>query len=168
MKKALLLFLLFSCFAMLVKAQTTNGNPPLVVVDGVVMEGQSNILSTINPNDIESVEVLKDASATAIYGSRAAYGVILVNTKAVAVTNAKKKLSTFSKQYRRYLKSNADVNNITYVINDKVLVDTTMSIPREVIKLSEKSIHKIEFEKPGRNKKGLVKITTGNNKLDQR
>ena len=40
-----------------------------------------NVLSTINPGDIESIEVLKDASATAIYGSRGANGVILITTK---------------------------------------------------------------------------------------
>lgn len=52
-------------------------NEPLVIVDGFI--GQS--LSDLNPNDIESLEVLKDASATAIYGSRGANGVILVTTK---------------------------------------------------------------------------------------
>lgn len=55
----------------------TGGNNALVVIDGV----QGGNLSTINPNDIESMEVLKDASATAIYGARGANGVILVTTK---------------------------------------------------------------------------------------
>ncbi|MFW6157576.1 MAG: SusC/RagA family TonB-linked outer membrane protein, partial [Balneolaceae bacterium] len=50
---------------------------PLYVVDGVVMDN----IDTMNPNDIESVEVLKDASATAIYGARGANGVILVTTE---------------------------------------------------------------------------------------
>ncbi len=50
---------------------------PLYVVDGVVMDG----IETMNPNDIESVEVLKDASSAAIYGSRGANGVILITTK---------------------------------------------------------------------------------------
>jgi len=61
-------------------------NDPLIIVDGVFIDnsslnGTGNILSTINPNDIESFTVLKDASATAIYGSRASNGVILVTTK---------------------------------------------------------------------------------------
>ena len=55
----------------------TGGNNALVVIDGF----QGGNLSSINPNEIESVEVLKDASATAIYGSRGANGVILVTTK---------------------------------------------------------------------------------------
>lgn len=55
-----------------------SGNEPLYVIDGFA--GVAN-LSSINPNDIESIEVLKDASSTAIYGSRGANGVILVTTK---------------------------------------------------------------------------------------
>ena len=54
-------------------------NDPLYVIDGIPMTAGS--LADINPNDIESIEVLKDASATAIYGSRGANGVILVSTK---------------------------------------------------------------------------------------
>ncbi|UOG72836.1 SusC/RagA family TonB-linked outer membrane protein [Hymenobacter tibetensis] len=61
-------------------------NSPLVVIDGVPVDntslaGNSNPLSLINPNDIESITVLKDASSTAIYGSRASNGVIIVTTK---------------------------------------------------------------------------------------
>lgn len=61
-------------------------NDPLVIVDGFPLDnngvaGMSNSLSTINPNDIESMTVLKDASATAIYGSRASNGVIIITTK---------------------------------------------------------------------------------------
>lgn len=59
-------------------ASITGGVEPLVVVDGVPM---SVNLNTINPNDIESIDLLKDAAATAIYGSRASAGVILVTTK---------------------------------------------------------------------------------------
>lgn len=59
---------------------------PLYIVDGIQISNGGGItdispLSTINPNDIESVEVLKDASATAIYGSRGANGVVLITTK---------------------------------------------------------------------------------------
>jgi TonB-linked SusC/RagA family outer membrane protein len=61
-------------------------NDPLFVIDGVPMDnsgvgGSRNILDIINPNDIENLVVLKDASATAIYGSRAANGVIMITTK---------------------------------------------------------------------------------------
>lgn len=75
----------------------TGTGQPLYIVDGVALDGRSarpsqstpglssspagNPLNFINPADIESIEVLKDASATAIYGSRAAYGVVIINTK---------------------------------------------------------------------------------------
>ena len=59
---------------------------PLYVVDGVPLDGRSlqagnNTLNFLNPGDIASIDILKDASATAIYGSRAAYGVMIINTK---------------------------------------------------------------------------------------
>ncbi|NJB71952.1 iron complex outermembrane receptor protein [Saonia flava] len=61
-------------------------NDPLIVIDGLPIDnvsigGSRSILSTINPNEIESFSVLKDASATAIYGSRASNGVIIISTK---------------------------------------------------------------------------------------
>ena len=73
----------------------TAGNEPLYVVDGILIYNDNsnssagvayagasvNVLSTINPADIESMEVLKDASATAIYGSRGANGVVIITTK---------------------------------------------------------------------------------------
>lgn len=67
-------------------ASLNASNDPLIVVDGVQLSndaiaGAPNPLSLINPNDIESFTVLKDASATAIYGSRASNGVIIITTK---------------------------------------------------------------------------------------
>jgi len=64
----------------------TASNDPLIVIDGLAMDnygmqGMSNPLNLVNPNDIESFTVLKDASATAIYGSRASNGVIIITTK---------------------------------------------------------------------------------------
>ncbi|MHA6249043.1 SusC/RagA family TonB-linked outer membrane protein [Pontibacter sp. CAU 1760] len=56
----------------------SGGNDPLVVLDGIPFPGA---ISDINPNDIKSIDILKDASATAIYGSRGANGVVLVTTK---------------------------------------------------------------------------------------
>ena len=62
-----------------------NGNEPLYVIDGVAISGtndsNSSVLSSINPSDIVSMEILKDASATAIYGSRASNGVVLITTR---------------------------------------------------------------------------------------
>lgn len=67
-------------------ASLNASNDPLIVIDGVPVDntgiaGAANALQLINPNDIESFNVLKDASATAIYGSRASNGVIIITTK---------------------------------------------------------------------------------------
>ncbi|MEI7629208.1 MAG: TonB-dependent receptor plug domain-containing protein, partial [Bacteroidota bacterium] len=77
-------------------ASLNASNDPLIVVDGMPLSndgisGVANPLSMINPNDIETFTVLKDASATAIYGSRASNGVILITTK-----KGKKGAPTFS------------------------------------------------------------------------
>lgn len=99
-------------------------NDPLIVVDGVFIDNQGlggvgNILSTINPTDIESFTVLKDASATAIYGSRASNGVILITTKKgsegrlritydgnVSVSTPKKKIDVLSgDEFRSFVKN---------------------------------------------------------------
>ena len=67
-------------------ASLNASNDPLIVIDGVPVDnggiaGSANALALINPNDIESFNILKDASATAIYGSRASNGVIIITTK---------------------------------------------------------------------------------------
>ena len=99
-------------------------NNPLIVIDGLAMDsygiqGASNPLSLVNPNDIESFTVLKDASATAIYGSRASNGVIIITTKKgqknakprvsyngnISVSAIKKKMGVMSSSaYQAYVK----------------------------------------------------------------
>ncbi|HLU92478.1 MAG TPA: SusC/RagA family TonB-linked outer membrane protein, partial [Membranihabitans sp.] len=69
--------------------ESINGGSPLILVDGVPMD-----IERINPNDIASVNVLKDASAAAVYGARAAFGVILVETKKGKIGRARIQLST--------------------------------------------------------------------------
>lgn len=95
------------------------GNDPLIIIDGFPVSDPGNIgsgtrngdakadniLSSINPSDIESIEVLKDASSTAIYGSRAGHGVIIITTKRGKSGNAKVQYSgtasvqTMAKKY---------------------------------------------------------------------
>lgn len=75
-------------------ASLSANNEPLIIIDGVPVDndgisGMRNPLSTVNPNDIESFTVLKDASATAIYGSRASNGVIIITTKKGQSSNVK-------------------------------------------------------------------------------
>ena len=82
-------------------ASLNASNDPLIVIDGIPMDfnglsGASNALALINPNDIESFDVLKDASAAAIYGNRASNGVVLITTKKGSAGKLKINFSTIS------------------------------------------------------------------------
>ena len=106
-------------------ASLNASNDPLIVIDGVPMDnnsisGAANALSTVNPNDIESFSVLKDASAAAIYGSRASNGVIIITTKKgrsgkpvvtfntnFSIANIEKKVSVLTPdQFRSFIMAN--------------------------------------------------------------
>ncbi len=114
-------------------------NDPLIVIDGLAMDndgipGAANPLSMVNPNDIESFTVLKDASATAIYGSRASNGVIIITTKKgsqnqklqvnysgnVSMSTLTNTLDVMSgEELRQYAMDNAALLNITKAKYDK-------------------------------------------------
>ena len=99
-----------------------SGNEPLFVVDGFPGAGD---LNSINPSDIESIEVLKDASATAIYGSRGANGVVIITTKKgkagrnainfeayTGITNVRKQYDLMNaRQFASYLNDVQTLNN---------------------------------------------------------
>ena len=112
-------------------ASLTASNDPLIVIDGIPMDfggiaGASNALALINPNDIESFDVLKDASAAAIYGNRASNGVILITTKKGSSGRLKVNFSTMGSvstkmgnqsvltadEFRDFVKANASQNYI--------------------------------------------------------
>lgn len=106
-----------------------SGSEPIYVVDGQVMTNDFGGFSTINPNDVESVQVLKDASATALYGSRGANGVVLITTKKarkgeghinydgfVTMTTVSNRPSTMSAQQLGQLRADAFTNG--YILNN--------------------------------------------------
>lgn len=104
-------------------ASLNASNDPLIVLDGVPLEtggisGSGNFLSLINPNDIESMTVLKDASSTAIYGSRASNGVIIITTKKGSNDKLKINFSTTnSLQFRTKLADMLSAQEFTNVVN---------------------------------------------------
>lgn len=115
-----------------------NNTDPLVVIDGFI----GGNLATINPNDIENIEILKDASSTAIYGSRGANGVVLVKTKAgksgplrvnvnayTGVANNPKKLNLLNaKQFNEYALealTNSNTKPSTKLLSEEVKKDVT-------------------------------------------
>lgn len=96
-------------------------NDPLIVIDGLAMdnygvEGASNPLSLVNPADIETFTVLKDASATAIYGSRASNGVIIITTKK-GQKNSRPKISYNGNVSVSTVKNTLDVLNSSEFID---------------------------------------------------
>jgi len=107
-------------------------NSPLIVVDGVPLNdggvgGSRNALNSINPADIESMTVLKDASATAIYGSRGANGVILINTFKGKNTELKynftSKFSTYSPIDKVDVLTAAEFTNMITSAGDQAYID---------------------------------------------
>ena len=105
------------------------GSNPLVIIDGV----QGASISDVHPNDIQSMEVLKDASATAIYGSRGASGVILITTKKgankkpqvtfnsyVSISNLRKKMDFMNAhQYAQLVNENRMARDLPTIFTDE-------------------------------------------------
>lgn len=117
-------------------ASLNASNDPLIVIDGVPfspseISGSANPLAMINPNDIESFNVLKDANATAIYGSRASNGVVIITTKKGASGRPKisfstqNSLATIDKMYevmsadqlREYVTANGNASQVARLGN---------------------------------------------------
>lgn len=104
---------------------------PLYVVDGIPISGgdsKRNPLANIDPNDIVSMEVLKDASATSIYGSRASNGVVMITTKKGAKYGSGLYLSTFSK-LQDYTAESTTLNTIPSDGSEHEATLGTQSIP---------------------------------------
>lgn len=139
-------------------ASLNASNDPLIVVDGVPLDnggvaGSANALSLINPNDIESFNILKDASAAAIYGSRASNGVIIIttrkgrtgkpkfnfNTQVSVASNVKNAEVLSAQEFRDYVNANGTAEQKTWlgaastnwqneIYQNAIAVDNNLSI----------------------------------------
>ena len=101
-----------------------NGGDPLVLVDGVPMD-----LNKINPNDIKSISVLKDAAAGAVYGARAAFGVILVETKKGQSDKLKVSFSTQLSLSKSIFNTDAETDPYKFVLAKNAAVLRTGTTP---------------------------------------
>src|SRR5690606_12719100 len=108
----------------------TANNDPLLILDGIPYGGN---ISDINPNDVESIEVLKDASAAAVYGSRGANGVILITTREGA---AGKTVFSYEGKY-----SITDVTKVSRVLTGPEFYDFKMTRNASALTLSEKAVY---------------------------
>lgn len=111
-------------------------NVPLVVVDGIPILGSTDAINNINPDEIESISVQKDASATSLYGSRAANGVIIITTKRGRAGKAKIDVNAFNAiatpMYERSLKVMNGTQLATYTkafYEDKIKYEGTGTVP---------------------------------------
>ena len=143
-------------------ASFSASNDPLYVIDGLVIDnntatGMSNILANINPNDIETFTVLKDASATAIYGSRASNGVIIITTKKgksgqapkfsyngdLTVSMIQKKYDVLNaSEYKQVLEQYAD----QYGYDTSLLGDADTDWQDEIFRTSVSTNHSISMQ----------------------
>lgn len=109
----------------------TASNEPLYIVDGV-MDGISS-LNDLNPSDVASISVLKDASSTAIYGSRGANGVIIITTKSGTDKGGKTDFSFRSNQGKAMIASRLDLMNASefaQLLNDRFYFQSTINQSR--------------------------------------
>jgi len=93
-------------------ATSLEGQPPLLVIDGVALDDFNKAITTLNPADIESYDILKDAASSAIYGSRGANGVMLITTK-------KARLGKTSIEYNGFIASEKISNQLEVLSADQ-------------------------------------------------
>lgn len=157
------------------ETSTGAGNEPLIIIDGFPVTNtanlgsgnryeagsRDNILESLNPNDIESIEILKDASSTAIYGSRAGHGVIIITTKRGRTQKARINYSgNYSSQSmknaykmltpRQYMEERNRDNYELYLKNngldlyaDYITLDPGHHVPEFVPRYSQEQINSI-------------------------
>ncbi|MBN2744760.1 MAG: TonB-dependent receptor [Marinilabiliaceae bacterium] len=155
-------------------------NEPIFVIDGVVIDGSTsssseNALSSINPSDIVSLDVLKDASATAIYGARAANGVILITTKRgqsgeaqinydgyIGFQQIPTRLDLLNlREYAEHKNARAEANIVTdddYFVRADLLGEGT-DWQNELFKTAKMTSHNLSVT--GGNEKNLYSLSAG-------
>tara|TARA_R110002050_G_scaffold110363_1_gene222445 strand:+ start:24672 stop:27581 length:2910 start_codon:yes stop_codon:yes gene_type:complete len=136
-------------------------NDPLIIIDGLPIDnngvnGSNGVLASINPNDIDSFSVLKDASATAIYGSRASNGVIIIVTKKGKKTfsatydtqysfgEVKDRINVFSGQDYRALVASQPITGTT--LDESLLGTANTDWQNEIFKKTVSSQHNISMQ----------------------
>ncbi|WP_420712337.1 TonB-dependent receptor plug domain-containing protein [Pedobacter sp. SL55] len=145
MIRLILLFALISSCAfaqethrgMIPSKATVYNSGPLYVVNGLVVEGGKAFFALLNPNDVEKIDILKDAASTAIYGIRGANGVVLITLK------PKVKLLPYSKLIKKFKVKKQYRDYAVYVdkdaINSKTTFVSASSWIKEIIMLQRSS-----------------------------
>lgn len=136
-------------------AQTT-GNEPLYIVDGKIAPSIKDLKS----HDIYETALLSDSTAIKIYGNQAANGAMIVTTMKGQAIIYQKKLSKFSEKYRNYIEKKGNDNNLSYVINNTMLIAHTKHTVEELSDLDPANIKKIDFKTDHRFKTDATVVIT--------
>lgn len=121
--------------------ESLNGGEPLVIIDGT--QSDSYMLGRISPEDVESVSVLKDASAAAIYGARAAFGVVLVTTK----SGARKEKTSVSFSSSMIISTPTYLPKLTDTYTHAVTVNEALRRHGDPIRFKEEDVEKMRLYK---------------------
>jgi len=139
-------------------AQTT-GNEPLYVVDGKIVPSIKGLKS----HDIYETALLSDSTAIGIYGKQATNGAMVVTTMKGQAVIYQKKLIPFSEKYKNYLEKKGNDDNLSYVINNTMLIARTKHTVEELSELDPANIKKVEFKTVRQFKTDATVVITTNN-----
>jgi hypothetical protein len=139
-------------------AQTTS-NEPLYVVDGKIVPSIKNLKS----HDIYETALLSDSTAIGIYGKQASNGAMVVTTMKGQAVIYQKKLIQFSEKYKNYLAKKGNDDNLSYVINNTMLIARTKHTVEELSDLDPANIKKVEFKTVRQFKTDATVVITTNN-----
>ena len=143
-------------------AQTT-GTEPLYVVDGKIVPSIKDLKS----HDIYETAILSDSAAIGIYGKQASNGAMVVTTMKGQAIIYQKKLSPFSEKYKNYLAKKGNDDNLSYVINNTMLIARTKHTVDELSDLDPDNIKKIDFKTDHRFKTDATVVITTKDYIEQ-
>jgi hypothetical protein len=135
------------------------GNDPIYIVDGKVVSSIKDLKS----HDIYETAILSDTAAEAIYGARAKNGAMIITTLHGAAIIYQKKLIQFSEKYKNYLAKKGNDDNLSYVINNTMLIARTKHTVEELSDLDSANIKKVEFKTVRQFKTDATVVITTNN-----
>jgi hypothetical protein len=153
------LTIIFCLFMSINALAQTTGNEPLYVVDGKIVSS----IKDLKPHDIYETAVLSDSAAVGVYGKQAANGAMVVTTMKGQAIIYQKKLIPFSEKYKNYLAKKGNDDNLSYVINNTMLIARTKHTVEELSDLDPVNIKKVEFKTVRQFKTDATVVITTNN-----
>jgi hypothetical protein len=153
------LIIIFCLFISVNALAQTTGNEPLYIVDGKIVPSIKDLKS----HDIYETALLSDSTAIGIYGKQATNGAMIVTTMKGQAVIYQKKLIPFSEKYKNYLAKKGNDDNLSYVINNTMLIARTKHTVEELSELDPANIKKVEFKTVRQFKTDATVVITTNN-----